>query len=93
MLRVGITDHPFGNTQEIERTVLGPLGVELTLASATDEVTLVELASSSNGLLVCYAPVTRPVVEALFGLIRFRNTHPAFAGEFRLLPSADHESP
>jgi sucrose phosphorylase len=35
--------------------------------------------------------LTRPVVEALFGLIRFRNTHPAFAGEFRLLPSADHE--
>ena len=33
----------------------------------------------------------RPVVEALFGLIRFRNTHPAFAGEFRLLPSADHQ--
>jgi sucrose phosphorylase len=35
--------------------------------------------------------LTRPVVEALFGLIRFRNTHPAFAGEFRLLPSADHQ--
>lgn len=35
--------------------------------------------------------LTRPVVEALFGLIRFRNAHPAFAGEFRLLPSADHE--
>ena len=35
--------------------------------------------------------LTRPVVEALFGLIRFRNTHPAFAGEFRLLASADHE--
>jgi sucrose phosphorylase len=35
--------------------------------------------------------LTRPVVEALFDLIRFRNTHPAFAGEFRLLPSADHQ--
>jgi len=35
--------------------------------------------------------LTRPVVEALFGLIRFRNTHPAFAGEFHLLPSADYE--
>jgi sucrose phosphorylase len=35
--------------------------------------------------------LTRPVVEALFGLIRFRNTHPAFAGEFRLLASADHQ--
>ena len=35
--------------------------------------------------------ITRPVVSALFDLIRFRNTHPAFAGEFRLLPSPDHE--
>ena len=35
--------------------------------------------------------LTRPVVEALFDLIRFRNTHPAFAGEFRLLPSAGHQ--
>jgi sucrose phosphorylase len=35
--------------------------------------------------------LTRPAVEALFGLIRFRNTHPAFAGEFRLLPCADHQ--
>ena len=32
-----------------------------------------------------------PVVPALFDLIRFRNTHPAFAGEFHLLPCADHE--
>lgn len=35
--------------------------------------------------------VTRPVVQALIGLIRFRNTHPAFAGAFRLLPCADHQ--
>ena len=35
--------------------------------------------------------LARPVVEALFGLIRFRSTHPAFAGEFRPLPSADHQ--
>ncbi|HEY4363055.1 MAG TPA: sucrose phosphorylase [Bryobacteraceae bacterium] len=33
----------------------------------------------------------RPVVQTLFELIRFRNTHPAFSGEFRLLPCADHE--
>ena len=33
----------------------------------------------------------RPAVRALFELIRFRNTHPAFAGEFRLLPCKDHE--
>ena len=33
----------------------------------------------------------RPVVRALFDLIRFRNTHPAFAGDFSLLPCSDHE--
>jgi sucrose phosphorylase len=32
----------------------------------------------------------RPVVRSLMDLIRFRNTHPAFAGEFQLLPSQDH---
>ena len=31
----------------------------------------------------------RPVVRSLFALIRFRNTHPAFAGEFHLLPCDD----
>jgi sucrose phosphorylase len=33
----------------------------------------------------------RPVVRSLLDLIRFRNTHPAFAGECRLPPSKDHE--
>jgi sucrose phosphorylase len=37
------------------------------------------------------AECTRPVVESLFDLIRFRNTHVAFSGEFRLLPCAEHE--
>jgi sucrose phosphorylase len=32
----------------------------------------------------------RAVAQALFDLIRFRNGHPAFAGEFQLLPCADH---
>jgi sucrose phosphorylase len=30
------------------------------------------------------------VVQALFALIRFRNTHPAFEGEFHLLSGEDH---
>ncbi len=37
------------------------------------------------------AECERPVVQALFDLIRFRNAHPAFQGEFGLLPGADHE--
>jgi sucrose phosphorylase len=35
--------------------------------------------------------VQRPVVRALFELIRFRNTHPAFAGDFSLLPCMGHQ--
>jgi sucrose phosphorylase len=32
----------------------------------------------------------RPVVQSLCELMRFRNTHAAFAGEFQLLGTADH---
>jgi sucrose phosphorylase len=35
--------------------------------------------------------IERPVVRGLMELIRFRNTHPAFAGEFHLPPCPDHE--
>lgn len=35
------------------------------------------------------ANLERPVVQSLLHLIRFRNEHPAFAGEFRLAPSPD----
>lgn len=37
------------------------------------------------------AALARPVVRALLALLRFRNTHPAFAGEFELGAGADHE--
>lgn len=36
------------------------------------------------------AALARPVVQALLALIRVRNTHPAFAGEFALVPSPEH---
>ena len=38
-----------------------------------------------------HSEIRRPAVKALFDLIRFRNTHPSFAGDFRLLPCSDHE--
>ena len=38
-----------------------------------------------------YSEIRRPVVQALFDLIRFRNTHPAFAGDFSLLPCSDQQ--
>ncbi len=36
------------------------------------------------------AQLQRPVVRSLFDLIRFRNTHAAFSGDFHLLPCDDH---
>ncbi len=36
------------------------------------------------------AALTRPVVAQLFSLIRLRNTHPAFNGEFRILDTGTH---
>lgn len=35
--------------------------------------------------------VRRPVVQKLLDMLRLRNTHPAFDGEFRLLPCGGHE--
>jgi D-3-phosphoglycerate dehydrogenase len=61
--RVLITDHVFGGVG-VEHSVLGPLGAELTQAPAVDEATLVEHAARADAILVCYAKVTRPVVEA-----------------------------
>ena len=37
------------------------------------------------------AALARPVVQALLGLIRFRNEHPAFGGEFEVGPTGNHE--
>jgi len=34
--------------------------------------------------------LSRPVVQALFGLIRFRNSHPAFDGTFEITASGAH---
>jgi D-3-phosphoglycerate dehydrogenase / 2-oxoglutarate reductase len=61
--RVLITDHPFGSL-ETEHGLLDPLGAEVTLAPATDEATLAGAARSADAILVCYAPVTRAVVDA-----------------------------
>ena len=64
--RVLITDHVFGGL-DVEQAILEPLGAEIMHAPATDEATLVELARFADAILVCYAQVTRPVVEAAAG--------------------------
>ena len=63
MTRILVTDHVFPNL-EIERDVLAPLDAEIVLAPAVDEETLVALASTVQGMLVCFAPITERVVDA-----------------------------
>ena len=38
------------------------------------------------------ADLQRPVVQALLGLIRLRNAHPAFGGSFQIEPGGDEDS-
>jgi D-3-phosphoglycerate dehydrogenase / 2-oxoglutarate reductase len=61
--QVLVTDHVFGGLG-VEHEVLDPLGAELTQAPAADEATLVEHASRADAILVCFAELTRPVIEA-----------------------------
>jgi len=61
--RVLVTDHVSVDL-ELEASILEPLGVELVVAPATDEATLVDLASTADALLVCFASISRAVVEA-----------------------------
>ncbi len=61
--RVVVTDHVFDGI-EIERSVLAPLGADVVVAPAADEDTLTDLARGADALLVCYAKVTRAVVDA-----------------------------
>ena len=63
MSRVVVTDHVFAGLG-IERSLLEPLGAKLVQAASTDEPTLVAAALEADALLVCYAKVGRPVVEA-----------------------------
>jgi D-3-phosphoglycerate dehydrogenase len=57
-----ITDYVFPSL-EIERAVLQAAGAELVAMQARSEAELVEAVAPADGLLVCYAPVTRRVIE------------------------------
>jgi len=61
--RVVVTDHVFGDL-DITRSVLEPLHVEITVAPAADESTLARFAEEADALMVCYAKITAPVVDA-----------------------------
>jgi len=61
--RVLVTDHPWPDL-DLERRLLAPLGVELVDAPAEDEATLAKLAVDVDAIAVCWAQVTRRVIEA-----------------------------
>lgn len=64
--RVLVTDHVFGGL-EIEREMLESLGAEVLLAETADEASLVEEAASADALMVCFAQLTAPILEAAAG--------------------------
>ncbi|MDR5694536.1 MAG: C-terminal binding protein [Armatimonadota bacterium] len=62
--KVVVTDYVFPSL-DIEREILGAIGAELVPMQATSEEEILEAARDADGLLVCYAPVTRRVIEGL----------------------------
>jgi D-3-phosphoglycerate dehydrogenase / 2-oxoglutarate reductase len=62
-VKVLVTEGLFGDL-DVERSILEPMGVEVVLAAAADEATLVAEARDASALMVVYAKVTAPVVEA-----------------------------
>ena len=59
---VVVTDSVFPSL-DIERSVLDAVGAQLTPLQAAREEQLLEAVGNADGLLVCYAPVTRRVIE------------------------------
>jgi D-3-phosphoglycerate dehydrogenase / 2-oxoglutarate reductase len=62
-VKVLVTDYPFEHLER-ERAILEPLGCEVVVAPGTSEAELVEAVSDAEAVLVCYAKVTAPVIEA-----------------------------
>ncbi len=62
--KVVVTDHVFPSL-DVERAVLRAVGAELIVLRATSDAELLDAAAEADALLVCYAPVTRRVIERL----------------------------
>jgi D-3-phosphoglycerate dehydrogenase len=58
-----VTDHVFANL-DIERSILEPIGYDVTLADDTGEAALADAARGATAILACYAKVTEPVIAA-----------------------------
>ena len=60
---VVMTDRPWPDNA-IEQAILNEAGIELTLASADDEATLIEAVAGADAIATCWAKVTPAVIEA-----------------------------
>jgi D-3-phosphoglycerate dehydrogenase / 2-oxoglutarate reductase len=58
-----LTDHVFGGLAH-ERKTLGEIGCTLEEAPDTEEATLAALAGDASAVMVCFAQITAPVIEA-----------------------------
>ncbi|HKV45332.1 MAG TPA: NAD(P)-dependent oxidoreductase [bacterium] len=64
MSRVVITDHVFASLT-IERELLAAVGAEPVTLQATTEADLLGAVADADALLVCYAPISRRVIEGM----------------------------
>ncbi len=60
--KVVVTDYVFPSL-DIERSVLSSLGAEIIALQATSEEELLAVVEGADALLVCYAPVTKRVID------------------------------
>ncbi|MBS1677905.1 MAG: C-terminal binding protein [Actinobacteria bacterium] len=64
--KVLVTDHVFAGLA-IERAKLEPLGAEVVLSASIAEQALIEQAAGADALMVCFARLTAPILEAAAG--------------------------
>lgn len=60
--KVVVTDYVFPSL-DVERAVLGAIDAEVTAFQAASDEDLVDVVGDADGLLVCYAPVTKRVID------------------------------
>jgi len=61
--KVVVTDYAPFPSLDIERSVLTPLGAELIPMQAVSDDSLLDVVRDADALLVCYAPVTKRVID------------------------------
>ena len=63
-MKVVITDSVFPSL-DIERQALGAIGAQVVPLRSSAEADLLDGVADADGLLVCYAPITRRVIDAM----------------------------